>query len=241
MFLVFGIVAGIAHVGSAQQPLADSLPTLSGIVLAADGRPVEQADVGLLGLGTARTDSLGRFGFRGVPAGTLFVRAQRLGFSPIMKSVMFDGVHSQHLTLRFGETTAMLAPVLVRDSAKMLREPTGFDQRRRTGHGLYLAEGDISRRHAQRVEHLLGQLPGLQVDSSGIVRSDRGRTSIYGDNCQDGVQLFIDGVPVSSSFTLRNMSPDALRGIEIYRGVASTPVELRSPRVACGTVAIWTK
>jgi hypothetical protein len=91
------------------------------------------------------------------------------------------------------------------------------------------------------VEYLLAHLPGVQVDSSGIVRVDRGRTSIYGDNCQDGVQIFIDGALVSNGYSLRNMSPAALRGIEIYRGVASTPAELRSPRMACGTVAIWTK
>jgi Outer membrane cobalamin receptor protein len=198
-------------------------------------------DVALLGLGTARTDSLGGFAFRGVPAGTLLVRVQRIGFAPIMQSIAFDGVRAQRLTLRFGETTAMLAPVVVRDSANPAREPSGFDRRRLTGHGLYLTEADISTRRAQRVEHLLAMVPGLEVDTSGVVRTDRGRTSLFGDNCRDGVQLIVDGVPVAGSYTLRNMSPGAIRGIEIYRGVASTPVELRSARVACGTVVIWTK
>jgi hypothetical protein len=239
--MAFCVVAGVAVGARAQQPVMDTLPALSGVVLAADGRPVGQADVALLGLGVTRTDSLGRFGFHGVPAGTLLVRVQRLGFNPILQSVAFDGMRSQHLTLRFGEATTMLAPVVVRDSANTVREPTGFEQRRHNGHGLYLTERDISERHAQRVEHLLEQLPGLQVDSSGVVRADRGRTSIFGDNCRDGVQLFIDGVAVNGSYTLRNVSPAALRGIEVYRGVASTPVELRSSRVACGTVAIWTK
>jgi hypothetical protein len=237
----FCLVAGVARVGRAQQPTTDTLPALTGVVLAADGRPVEQADVAVLGLGVTRTDSLGRFGFHLVPAGTLLVRVQRLGLRPIMQSVVFDGVHSQHLTLRFGEPTAMLAPVVVHDSAITEREPTGFERRRRSGHGVYFTERDISERHAQRVEHLLAFLPGLQVDTSGVVRTDRGRTSILGDNCEHGVQLIIDGVPVSGSYTLRNMSPSALRGIEVYRGVASTPVELRSSRVACGTVVLWTK
>jgi outer membrane cobalamin receptor len=133
-----------------------------------------------------------------------------------------------------------MTPIVVRDSA-VTRDPTGFDQRRLTGHGLYLTEADISRRHAQRVEHLLASLPGLQVDSSGVVRVDRGRISFFADNCGAGMQLFIDGVAVDGSFTLRNLSASALRGIEVYRGVASTPVELRSARTTCGTVAIWTK
>jgi outer membrane cobalamin receptor len=139
------------------------------------------------------------------------------------------------------DTMAMLAPVEVRDSAAPPRDPTGFEQRRRSGHGLYLTQREIEGRHAIRVEHLLGQLPGIQVDTAGVVRADRGRTSLFGDNCRDGVQLFVDGVAVSADFSLRNLMSTALRGIEVYRGVASTPVELRSPRTVCGTVAIWTK
>lgn len=241
LLVICGALGASAQTGAAQQVAGDTLAMLSGVVLAADGRPVAHADVMLLGLGAARTDSLGRFAFRGVPAGTLLVRVQRIGFAPIMQAVVFDGVHAQRVTLRFGETTAMLAPVVVRDSASPAREPSGFERRRLTGHGLYLTEGDISARHAQRVEHLLAMVPGLAVDTSGVVRTDRGRTSLFGDNCGEGVQLIVDGVPVSGSYTLRNMSPGAIRGIEVYRGVASTPVELRSARVACGTVAIWTK
>lgn len=231
----------IARVAVAQQATPDSASRISGVVLTSDDRPVPAADVALIGLGAARTDSLGRFDFRGVPTGAVLVRVQRLGFAPIMQSVQVDGVHPRQLTLRFGETAATLATVVVRDSAVAMREPTGFELRRSSGHGLYLTQDEIARRHAQRVEHVLASLPGLEVDSSGVVRTDRGRTSLFGDNCGDGMQLLIDGVAVSGSYTLRNLSPSSLRGIEVYRGIASTPVELRSPRAACGTVAIWTK
>jgi hypothetical protein len=231
----------LAQASVAQRALTDSIPTLGGVVTTADGQPVAQADVGLLGLGAARTDSLGRFGFRDVPAGTWLLRVQRLGFDPIMQSVVFDGVHSQRLVIRFGTTTAMLAPVVVRDSAAPARDPTGFELRRRNGQGIYLTERDIEQRRAGRVEHLLGQLPGVRVDTSGVAFVDRGRISLYNNDCFDGMQLFIDGVAVSNSYTLRNLSTSGIRGIEVYRGVASTPVELRSPRMVCGTVAIWTK
>ena len=237
---VFAALA-VARIASAQQATPDSAARISGVVLTADGRAVAEADVALIGLGAARTDGLGRFDFRGVPPGVVLVRVQRLGFAPIMRSVALDGVHPRELTMRFGETATTLATVTVRDSSVALREPTGFEHRRRTGQGIYVTEDEISRRRAQRVEHVLASLPGLEVDSSGVVRTDRGRTSLFGDNCGDGVQLLIDGVAVSGSYTLRNISPSSLRGIEVYRGIASTPVELRSPRAACGTVAIWTK
>ena len=239
--ILLAVSLALAHVASAQQATPDSASRISGVVLTADGHPVPGADVALIGLGVARTDSAGRFDFRGAPAGVVLVRVQRLGFAPIMQSVELDGRHPRDLTLRFGETAATLAPVVVRDSVVAAREPTGFELRRATGHGLYITQDDIARRRAQRVEFLLASLPGLEVDSSGVVRADRGRTSLFGDNCGDGMQLLIDGVAVSGSYTLRNISPSSLRGIEVYRGIASTPVELRSPRAACGTVAIWTK
>ena len=231
-YLVVCALLAVARIASAQQATPDSASRISGVVLTSDDRPVPAADVALIGLGTART---------GVPAGAVLVRVQRIGFAPIMQSVVVDGTHPRHLTLRFGETATTLAPVVVRDSGVAAREPTGFELRRATGHGLYITQNDIARRRAQRVEFLLASLPGLEVDSSGVVRPDRGRTSLFGDNCGDGVQLLIDGVAVSGSYTLRNISPSSLRGIEVYRGIASTPVELRSPRAACGTVAIWTK
>ena len=226
---------------AAQEAEADATPRLTGIVSAMDGRPLAGADVAILGLGAARTDSLGRFGFRGLPAGTFLVRVQRLGFSPLMQAVTFDGVHPKDVRLRFGEAATMLAPVIVRDSADAFRRPASFDERRRSGQGLYLSESQIAARHAQRVEHLLEQLPGIYVDSSGTAHVDRGRTSILGDNCGTGAQILLDGAVVGDEFSLRGLSPSAIRGIEVYRGVSTTPLELRSGRMTCGTIAIWTK
>jgi hypothetical protein len=236
--LLAGAILG-AHVAPAQQP-ANPTGELAGMVTAADGRPVPDAEVSLLGLGAARTDSSGRFAFRGVPAGMILIRVLHLGFPPMMRSVSFDGIHPLNLALRLDGSAVMLAPVVVRDSVGKYG-PDAFARRRATAQGLYLTEDDITARHAQLVEHLLANLQGLQVDSAGIVHVDRGRTSIYGDNCMAGVQLFVDGVAVSDDFSLRNLSTTAVRAIEVYRGVASTPAELRSPRVACGTVAIWMK
>jgi hypothetical protein len=33
----------------------------------------------------------------------------------------------------------------------------------------------------------------------------------------------------------------SIKGIELYRGPATTPPELRSPKTVCGTLAIWTR
>jgi hypothetical protein len=236
-----GAVLILAQPSAAQSASPTAASQLDGVVLASDGRPVADADVGLLGLGSARTDSLGRFGFQGVPAGTFLVRVQRLGYTPIMQAVGYDGEHAQHLTLRFGSSAVMLAPVFVVDSTLSLRMTDGFERRRRTGQGSYLTERDVAERHIKSAEHMLRQLAGVEVDTAGIARMDRGIISFLGDNCYRGAQVIIDGVVMGSGYSLRNLSVAGIRGIEVYRGVATTPPELRSARMACGTIAVWTK
>lgn len=240
LFVALACAASLARSSAAQRAPAKPLPELYGVVLAADGGPVSGAEVSLVGLGVARTDSLGRFGFRGLPVGTFVVRVQRLGFGPIVQMVSYDGEHAQRVTLRFGSSATALAPVIVIDSAAT-RGAGGFEQRRRSGQGYYLSEREIAARHVRNVEQLFGQMPGVQVDSTGTVRVDRGRTSLLGDDCQRGMQLVVDGTAVDGTFSLRGLSPDALEGIEVYRSVAATPAELRTSRMACGTIAIWTK
>ena len=240
LFAALLTVMSLPRPGAAQRAAARPLPELYGVVLSSDGRPVRDADVSVVGLGAARTDSLGRFGFRGLPIGTFVVRAQRVGLAPVIQMVAYDGEHAQRITLQFGSSATTLAPVIVIDSTGSRSVP-GFEQRRRTGQGYYLSERDIAGRRAPNVEQLFSQLPGIRVDSAGTVRVDRGRTSIVGDDCQRGAQLVIDGTIVGDGFALRSLSTDALSGVEVYRSVAATPLELRSDRTACGTIAIWTK
>jgi hypothetical protein len=42
-------------------------------------------------------------------------------------------------------------------------------------------------------------------------------------------------------FNINTISPQLIRGVEIYAGAATTPATLRTPKTVCGTVAIWTK
>jgi outer membrane cobalamin receptor len=54
--------------------------------------------------------------------------------------------------------------------------------------------------------------------------------------------VFVDGVAMRpGAFSVNDISIASIRGIEIYRGPATTRMQLRSSKTACGTVAIWTK
>lgn len=60
------------------------------------------------------------------------------------------------------------------------------------------------------------------------------------------VQIFLDGrlitrgavmeVPVDDLVT-----PEAVEGIEVYRGLSTVPPEFLTPNSRCGVVAIWTR
>jgi hypothetical protein len=53
--------------------------------------------------------------------------------------------------------------------------------------------------------------------------------------------VFVDGTLVGENFDINSIPPSSIRGIEMYRGPATTPLELRSYATPCGTVAIWIK
>jgi hypothetical protein len=87
------------------------------------------------------------------------------------------------------------------------------------------------------------------MDTGGIVVIKRGENSlrdVYGPGGSQffhciGAAVFVDGVEMPQPFNVNTVNVSAIRGIEIYKGPATTPVALRSPKSACGTVAIWTK
>jgi hypothetical protein len=221
-------------------PSPSMMTRLTGRVLTPAGAPLASVAVGIMGGAEVTTDSLGRYVIE-VPLGVHLLMARRIGYQQRIKSVALSSTESLDVTFTLEPITVLDARVVRGNSLDGGSDVMGFDARRRSGQGVYLTESDITQRAAAGLDHLLASTPGLEVDTAGVVHADRGRTSIMGDNCAEGAQIFIDGVPVDGSFQLRSMSVRSIRGIEVYRGVSTVPSTLRSPRMVCGTVAIWTK
>ena len=149
-----------------------------------------------------------------------------------------------------------LAPVTVQaDSSLMpLFDPYGFEARRlnSTG-GVFIREQEIERRHATNTDQLIQGIPSLWVDSAGVVWVNRGRISykdyylarqtsqVAGTSSCIGAQVLVDRAEMPQPFSINEVDPARIRAIEIYRGPATTPPALRTPKAVCGTVAIWTK
>jgi outer membrane receptor protein involved in Fe transport len=169
-------------------------------------------------------------------------QATKIGFRPSLKTVVVRP--SEELTVPFAldRTGQELERVIVRtDSAVDLRsDPTGFDLRRRGGLGTFITSDQIDARHAMETGQLFYGIAGVEVDRNGVVGIARGVISVHGA-CA-GAQVFVDGVAMRpGAFSVNDVSIASIRGIEIYHGPATTPMQLRSSKTVCGTVAIWTK
>lgn len=212
---------------------------LTGRVIDASERPVSGARVSLEGVIAAVTDSLGRFGFAGLETETFLLRVQRLGYGLATRAVVFFDTASMDVVVKLGARATMLSGVMVMDSVDA--DTRNYARRRQSAAGGYfLSEGDLANRaRTTRVENILSTIPGMVVEQ-GIVKVQRGRISFLGNNCVDGVQFFVDGAITGPNWTPRFLSPEMIKGVEVYKTAASTPPEYRSLRTACGTVVLWT-
>lgn len=227
---------------------------LVGTVTGASRSPVADATVEVVSIGQFRSDSAGAFRIEGLPAGTLMVRVTRLGFAPALKLVTTRAGEVLRIDFVLAPTAQKLDAVVVQADSepRVIDDPTGFDRRRRAGKGgIYLVGSEIERRHAIATEQLFRGMPSIHVDTGGILVLERGAISLRDfylpqkDRDQFhtciGMQVFVDGVAMPQPFDINTIAPSRIRAIEVYHGPATTPSELRSPKSACGTVAVWTK
>lgn len=126
-----------------------------------------------------------------------------------------------------------------------------FERRRAAGNlGKFLTEGDIDRRRPIRVTDLFRGLAGVRVIDSGYVRlvvSNRGPNpslvskSAAGSACV--LRIMVDGVLRSGGFSLDELDPKELHGIEIYVGPGSIPPSFTGMQrdAWCGLIAVWSR
>lgn len=225
---------------------------VQGKVVGPGGVPIDSVIIEIVGLARTRTDSAGVFQLYPLPAATLVLHAIKLGYRQSLKVVTTRANEDLFVPITLAPAVNELPRVIVRadSTPSLLADPSGFDLRRRSGMGSYITAGQIEAKHLSRTVDALRSIPGVEVDGSGTVAIQRGEISLIAP-CV-GAQVLIDGVaippPQKGMKGLGRMifSPDeipieSVRGIEVYKGAATTPMVLNTDRSACGTVAIWTK
>lgn len=235
---------------------AQETGTISGRILnAVTNAPINSAQVFIAGanIGTlSRAD--GRFVISDVPAGTHEVRAQSIGFSPVV----------QQVSVRAGE--AVTIDFALREEAISLEEivVTGVGAAaRRREIGNSLTQIDMSRVQARPIENvetlLRGTTPGVQglsvtgqVGGGGTIQL-RGVKSVSQGNAPliyvDGVRLSTSQIPPAnledgrgpriSMSPLNEINPADIERIEIIKGAAATT--LYGTEASGGVIQIFTK
>ena len=258
-------VAGllVPHIAEAQteQPLI-----LRGRVIdARTTAPLNDASVTITAgrdtIGRARTDSTGAFSSAVssvVPM--VVVHFSRIGYR--VDSLTTPVVRELPLRVAMVSASAAtntLAAMVVRDTAR-----SGFDRRaRRNSGGAFIRLEDIERRKPVRTSDLFRTFSGVRIeDSSGVTllvsaRSMRQRSPSARKDVSSGdtlvsspggathcvLRIGTDGRLMPVDFSVDDIRPNDVKGIEVYLGPATIPAEFSSvqPDAPCGLVMIWTK
>ncbi len=246
--LVFPVVVVIAAPGEAQR---------GGIVLsvavrdAHTGEPVIGAEVTVRDANLkARTDSLGRVLFPGVPLASGSIGVRRLGYAPLETSFRSTG-DTLRILLQLEPVAQALPRASVVDTEGLSRLPE-FESRHGKRFGWFITEKEIRAAMGSRLSDLIRtKIPGLRIrdnpDGSWVPYSTRGPRDIHGGLCTP--LIFFDGVQTSAEFDLAPLS--LLAGVEYYppgfvpvqyKALAPAPTSKSGGggSAACGVLLLWT-
>ena len=232
----------------AAQPALAQRSMVSGYVVdSATGTPIEGVQVTLIDLTVSTvTDSKGSFQFYGIASGDHTLGARQLGYEPLAIRFSLNAAESReaHIgTLRLSGRPVELDPLVV-EAEMVVDYPQlkGFFDRMHREQGTFLTEADIQRERPIETSHLIRKIPGFRTNEFGEVWSNRGGTGMVSNTPQAcKVQYYINGVKVNAP-TIDVVQPEAIVGMEIYAGSATTPAIYRSlSNAQCGVIAIWTR
>jgi hypothetical protein len=219
----------------ARKPLGTA--QLNGTVVGADGKPLEGAQVYLVGAAVgARADSRGIFHLSGLPAGTQTVEIRQLSYSPKRYTVDLSPSRESRLNAVMDAKAQVLGTVTV--EGKQTSDIPGFDARAKRGLGTFLNHDEIEKRQSVLTTDLFRTIPGLTVGFDGnnyVVQSARGQ------GCQ--VQWYLDGSPFDNSDNSLDqmIRPDDIEAVEVYKSPSEVPVQFQGQNGSCGTILLWTK
>lgn len=207
-----------------------------------------------------RTDSLGRFLFRGIPKGVFRVNVRRVGYNAIAINARFSGSDTLAADFVLIPLAVSLDTVNVQGTARTYGKFLEFEDRMAHGGGAFLSRADLEREKDRQLGEIVSKLPGVRLNRYGAesaVASSRWNGGMgRGGDAMDRrkgaprgcyAQVYIDNVRVFGSevgealFNINSIAPSTIQGIEYYPSRVETPIQYASPKAECGTLLIWTR
>jgi Carboxypeptidase regulatory-like domain/TonB-dependent Receptor Plug Domain len=216
--------------------------TLRGDVVDENGTPIKGADVEVVTVSrSARTDSVGKFVIRDLPAMRHIVRVRRVGSAPTYAFTNLTDSTSARVRMVVRQFAGQNLGLVVVRANRGPAHLQSFLRRaaRPSGWGRIFTDTQIRDRNPIRTSDMFLGLAGVRVNRNAF-----GSGTLVGrGGCR--VAVFINGFPVQMRGGLgldEMVSPQDLAGIEIYNGIGGLPADLMMGGAnACGTVGIWTK
>jgi Carboxypeptidase regulatory-like domain/TonB-dependent Receptor Plug Domain len=215
--------------------------SLSGVVRDDAGAPIASVEiVAVKHSVTARTDSVGRFLLAALPAGALDLTFRRLSFEPVVVTIDLPANDTTEVEVKLTVVAQRLTGVVVNDRAPKHRVLEGFESRRREAIGYFVTRAQIEKRHPLVLSDMLRMIPGTILTAGETGRMTLRFTRSIARNCAP--QFYVDGVQ-ATGFTIDDMQPGDVEGVEIFPGAAGLPPEFNRLRSSsqCGSVLIWTR
>jgi hypothetical protein len=212
---------------------------LVGAVRMRNGVPLPNALVTVPGTGLeARTDSAGTFRLAELPSGSYTLEARAVGFvaSRTVVDILQDGQTDQLLVLDrlISIDTVMIRANRAADDPRL----EAFEQRRRSGVGIYRTPQQIAELRPFRVADILRTVAGIRVvydAGRDFIRMRMPQSVCTPEVFIDGMRTFTDDGDID-----RILYAEDIRAVEVYTPMLPTPSELLVVGNRCGVVAILT-
>jgi hypothetical protein len=188
---------------------------------------------------TVRTDSVGKF-VLAVPSGPVDLSFRRLSFEPVSLMLMLPADDTTEVEVKLTVVAQRLSAVIVHAPPGKLRVLTEFENRRKAGIGHFVTRTQIEQRHPVLLSDMLRMMPGMILTSAETGRTTLRFSRTARNNCPP--MFYVDGIQVTG-FSIDDMPPGDVEGVELYAGTAGLPPEFNKMRSTsnCGSVLIWTR
>lgn len=220
------------------------------VTLSGSSLPLAEVQITLVGANRgARSDEKGAYRISAVAPGTYVVRAQRIGYTSITRSVTVGTGQTVRADFALREAALSLEALVVTGTAA---------ESRKKEVGNATAAIDMKAIETEPVRNtqdvITGRAPGITVlgnsgqpGAGGTIRL-RGTNSVTQSNSPivyvDGIRIYSDGGPITpnarqSTLAINDIKADDIERVEIVKGAAATT--LYGTEASGGVIQIFTK
>ncbi len=224
-------------------PLAGPKPSshLVGFVHDEAGKAIPSVEVTAIKTSTVtRTDSTGHFLLSSLPAGLVELSLRRLAFEAALVHADLAEDDTTRVDVTLSVVAQRLTGVLVNAHVETRRTLLGFEARRKMGVGRFITRAQIEQRHPSLLSDMMRTIPGVALIPGENGRETLRFSGVTRASCPP--MYYVDGI-LAVGFTIDEMPPGDVEGVELYGGAAGVPPEYSRSRgtSTCGTVLIWTR